>query len=296
MSLTLHLEANARLVALLEPLALGDCFLPTAIKGVNLISAHGNVARSPQIYEPSLVVIAQGSKLAYLGERTLEYGAGHYLVQALPVPFEYETFATPKQPLLGVSIQIERGVLAELVQALGPSAEPLPGPQTTSSMAAAELDPRMREAVERLLVCLHDPLQRAVMAQARIREVVFCALLGPQGGALRALVEQQGQFARLADALTWLHQHYTEPLQVEALARRANMSLSTFHEHFKRSTLASPLQYVKRLRLLKAQALLSSEPLNVSQVANRVGYQSCSQFSREYKRYFERSPVQERLT
>jgi transcriptional regulator GlxA family with amidase domain len=153
----------------------------------------------------------------------------------------------------------------------------------------------MREAVERLLHCLHDPQERAVMAQARLREVLFCALRGPQGGVLRALVEQQGQFAGIAEALTWLHNHYTEPLQVDTLARLANMSLSTFHAHFKRSTHSSPLQYLKRLRLLKAKALLVTEPLNVSQVAYRVGYQSTSQFSREYKRYFDHSPIEERL-
>jgi len=94
--------------------------------------------------------------------------------------------------------------------------------------------------------------------------------------------------------LSWLHAHYEEPLQVDDLARRANMSASTFHEHFKRNTLASPVQYIKRLRLLKARALLVADGMNVSQVALRVGYQSSSQFSREYKRLFNHSPGQER--
>ena len=131
------------------------------------------------------------------------------------------------------------------------------------------------------------------MGKARLREVLFAALRGPQAGVLRALVEQQGQFARVAASLSHLHEHFAEPLNVDTLARCANMSTSTFHEHFKRSTLLSPVQYLKRLRLLRAQQLLLSEGLGVAQVAERVGYQSASQFSREYKRYFERSPGHE---
>lgn len=291
MSLTKHLDANARLVQLIEPLATADDFLTTAIDGLLVVSCRSNIARTAQIYEPSLMVIAQGSKLAYLGERTLEYGAGHYLIQALPVPFECETFATPELPLLGVSIPIDRALLGELVLAMEPGKSEA---QTLQSMTAVALDDTMRGAVERLLQCLHDPQERLVMGQARLREVLFAALRGPNGHVLRALVEQQGQFARIAGALSWLHAHYDEPLQVDDLARRANMSASTFHEHFKRNTLASPVQYLKRLRLLKARALLVADALNVNQVALRVGYQSSSQFSREYKRLFNRSPGQER--
>ena len=291
MSLTKHLDANARLVDLIRPLAVADDWIPTSIDGLRVVSCRSHIARTAQIYEPSLMVIAQGSKLAYLGERTLEYGAGHYLIQALPVPFECETFASEQLPLLGVSIPIDRTLLGELVLAMEPGPSQA---QTTESMTAVPLDDSMRGAVERLLQCLHDPQDRLAMGQARLREVLYTALRGPNGHVLRALVEQQGQFARIAGALSWLHAHYEEPLQVDDLARRANMSASTFHEHFKRNTLASPVQYIKRLRLLKARALLVADAMNVSQVALKVGYQSSSQFSREYKRLFNHSPGQER--
>ncbi|MFL6610078.1 MAG: AraC family transcriptional regulator N-terminal domain-containing protein [Pseudomonas sp.] len=295
MLLTRHLDANATLVSLIEPLATRDGFVPTRLPGVQALRASQDVARGPQLYEPSLVIIAQGSKLAYLGPRTLEYGAGHYLIQALPVPFECETYAMPNAPLLGVSVAIDRAMLGELVLAMGL----MPGrnlpPQTPESMTSAVLDDAMRGAVERLLRCLHDPLECQVMGQVRLRELLFVALRGPQADVLRALVEQQGQFARIAVALNHLHAHFTEPLNVETLASCANMSASTFHEHFKRSTLLSPVQYLKRLRLLKAQRLLLIEGMGVAQVAHQVGYQSPSQFSREYKRYFERNPGEERV-
>ncbi|MDB6049200.1 MAG: AraC family transcriptional regulator [Pseudomonas sp.] len=293
MLLTRHLEANATLVSLLQPLAHRTGLLPTLLPEVNVWSAEVNVARCPQIYEPSLVIIAQGSKIAYLGKRTLEYGAGHYLIQALPVPFEYETYASPEEPLLGVSIDIDRIVLGELVLAMGLVPGPSAQVQTPESMTSVVLDTEMRESVERLLRCLHDPQECRIMGRARLREVLYAALRGPQAGVLRALVEQHGQFARVAASLSHLHTHYAEPLSVDTLARCANMSASTFHEHFKRSTLLSPVQYLKRLRLLKAQQILVAEGAGVAQVAMRVGYQSTSQFSREYKRYFERNPGEE---
>lgn len=295
--LTCHLDANAALVSLIRPLATYSGFIPTALPDVQLVSAYANVSRCPQIYEPSLIVIAQGSKVAYLEGRTLEYGAGHYLVQALPVPFEYETFATPELPLLGVYIRFDQAMLSELVLEMGEegclrSAQA----QTPQSMVSAVLDAAMREAVERLLRCLRDPLEARVMGKARLREVLFAALRGGQGGVLRALVQQQGQLARVAVSLNHLHQHFADNLDVATLAGYANMSPSTFHEHFKRTTHLSPLQYLKRLRLLKAQQLLIVEGASVAQVAHRVGYQSASQFSREYKRYFERSPGQETVS
>ncbi|HKS11816.1 MAG TPA: AraC family transcriptional regulator [Pseudomonas sp.] len=293
MHLTRHLDANAALCALIEPLATRPGFVDTALPGVQVLSWSHYVASSPQIYEPSLMILAQGSKLARLGPRTLEYGAGHYLVQALSVPFMCETFATPEEPLLGVAVDIDRSVLGELVQRMGLPPDPAVQAQTPQSMTSAALDSAMRDSVERLLHCLQDPLDAKVLGPARVREVLYTALRGPQAGVLRALVEQQGHFARIGAALAYLREHYAEPLGVDGLASRANMSVSTFHEHFKRCTDMAPMQYLKRLRLLKAQQMLIGEGLGVAQVAHRVGYQSTSQFSREYKRQFERSPGEE---
>lgn len=293
MQLTRHLQANATLVSLIQSLAVTPGWVSTRMPEVKLISAFSHMGSSPQIYEPSLMIVAQGSKVAFLGPRTFEYGAGHYLIQALSVPFKCETFATPEMPLYGVSVAMDRTLLGELVQAMGPVDGHESRQQTPESMTSVQFDAGMRESVERLLRCLHDPLECQVMGQARLRDVLYSALRGPQAGVLRALVEQQGQFARVAASVSYLHEHYAEPLNVETLARCANMSVSTFHEHFKRSTLLSPVQYLKRLRLLKAQQMLVTDGLGVAQVALKVGYQSASQFGREYKRYFERSPGQE---
>lgn len=176
MLLTRHLDANAALVSLIEPLATRDGFIPTRLPGVQVLRCSQDIARGPQLYEPSLVIIAQGSKLAYLGPRTLEYGAGHYLIQALPVPFECETYAMPDAPLLGISVAIDRALLGELVLAMGLMPGRSLAAQTPESMTSAVLDGAMRGCVERLLQCLHDPLECQVMGQARLRELLFVAL------------------------------------------------------------------------------------------------------------------------
>jgi len=293
MLLTKHVDANATLVSLIKPLAIRPGFIPTLLPEVQVVMARSYVASSPQIYEPSFMVVAQGSKVACLGPRTFEYGAGRYLIQALSVPFHCETFATPDAPLLAVSIAIDRVMLGDVVSAMGSTPEA--DRQTPESMSSVALDDDMRESVERLLRCVNDPLECQVMGRARLREVLYAALRGPQASVLRALVEQQGQFSRIAMSLNHLHEHYAEPISVDVLARCANMSASTFHQYFKRSTLLSPVQYLKRLRLLKAQQMLAAGGFGVAQVAHRVGYQSSSQFSREYKRYFARNPVEEGL-
>jgi AraC-like DNA-binding protein len=293
MHLTCHVDANATLCSLIRALATRPGFVPTALPQVQVLTWEHYVASSPQLYEPSLIILAQGSKLARLGPRTLEYGAGHYLVQALSVPFMCETFATAEAPLLGVAVNIDRALLGELVQSMNLPPDVPVQAQTPQSMTSAALDAPMRASVERLLQSLQDPMDARVLGPSRVREVLYTALRGPQAGVLRALVEQQGHFARIAAALSYLREHYAEPLGVDELAGRANMSVSTFHEHFKRCTDLAPMQYLKRLRLLKAQQMLIGEGLGVAQVAHRVGYQSTSQFSREYKRQFQRSPGEE---
>ena len=124
--------------------------------------------------------------------------------------------------------------------------------------------------------------------------MLFEALRGPQGDSLWQLLQEAGKYSRIADALAYLHRHYAEPISVERLASAVNMSPSHFHHHFKCTTQLAPMQYLKRLRLLKARALLGQRAHNVSRAAAAVGYQSPSQFSRDYKRYFGASPTTER--
>lgn len=288
---------SSRLMTLIEPLINRDGFTQSEVPAVSLLACHHQVPRTPLMYEPSLVIVFQGRKIGYLGDREIHYDPGQYLVQTLPMPFECETFASPDAPLLGLSVRIEPAVLSELVlettgheagiDATSPSHEPLP-------MDSVAMTASMQEAVVRLLRALNDPLDARVMGEARVREVIFEALKGEQGPALRALVNHQGHYSQIIQALTQMHADVTQNASVEVLARDANMSVSSFHQHFKQVTRATPLQYLKRLRLIKARQLLSHDDLNVNQTADAVGYRSVAQFSRDYKRTFGASPLQDR--
>ncbi|GHB32292.1 AraC family transcriptional regulator [Salinicola rhizosphaerae] len=278
-----------RLASTLEPLVQQEGFSETAIDGVRLIASRCSHPRTPLIYEPGLFFIAQGDKIGYLEGRTIHYGPGNYLVQAMPLPFECETLARPDAPLLGISIAVDPLTLSELVHQMPTSLSD----DDAAPMAAVALDRTMAEAVQRLADCLHDEAASRALGAGRVREVLFAALNGPQGQSLRQLVQRQGHYARIAESLDYLHRHFAAPLTVEALAARANMSASHFHHHFKRVTQVSPVQYLKRLRLLRARVLLSQQRVNVARAASEVGYRSTSQFSREYKRYFGVSPSQD---
>lgn len=182
MQLTRHVDANATLCTLIRSLATRPGFVPTALPQVQVLTWDHYVASSPQIYEPSLIILAQGSKLARLGPRTLEYGAGHYLVQALSVPFMCETFATAQAPLLGVAVDIDRTLLGELVQSMHLAPDAAVQVQTPQSMSSAALDAPMRDSVERLLQCLQDPMDARILGPARVRGCSTPRCAGPRPG------------------------------------------------------------------------------------------------------------------
>ncbi|WP_424822010.1 AraC family transcriptional regulator [Salinisphaera sp.] len=270
-----------------------DGFNDTVLDALSLVASHCHREREPIVYEPGLIFVVQGEKTGFIDDRVIRYGAGHYLVQAIPLPFECETDGSADAPLLGAALRIAPELLAELAGAVNPG-EAAPRDATAEDalpMAAVPLDGAIGEALERLLDCLEDPAAARALGQARIREVIFEALRGPQGHLLRQLLQSQGAYARIGGAIDLLRAEYASPLSVSALAGRAHMSVSSFHAHFKQLTRISPLQYQKRIRLLKARDLLLQNAANVSGAASAVGYQSASQFSREYKRYFGVAPT-----
>lgn len=289
MASTAH--AGTALAAIIDPLIKSDGMKASFLPGVSLLSLSRHQVRTPLLYEPSLIIIAQGRKLGYLGDREIHYDPGHYLVQTLPMPFECETYGSLKSPLLGVSVRLDPALLSEMVTAMGDAVDDAQAPLPMASVA---MTAGMQDAVLRLARCLHTEVEYNTMGAARIRDVIFEALKGEQGAALKALVTGHGHYSRIVRVLSNLHANFAQDFSVEQLAKQANMSPSTFHQHFKQITRTSPTQYVKRLRLIKAQQLLLQDNHNVNQAATAVGYRSVPQFSRDYKRYFAEPPLQHR--
>ncbi len=283
---------NERMVELLTGLTTGEGMRPSILEGVDLMRTDRHTPLTPVLYEPSIVVVAQGRKIGYVGGRVYRYDPHNYLVLTVPLPFECETEATPGCPMLGVSIRADLSVLTELMMSMGGGPLPADSP-VPQGICATPLDRPLGGAVVRLLEHLTRPEAAQVLGPQTVREITYHVLCGEQGPALRAALTMHGQFSRISRALRRIHAEYAQPLEMKALADEADMSLSVFHRRFKGITSTPPLQYLKAVRLHKARMLMVQEGVRAGEAADRVGYESASQFSREFKRLFGRSPSEE---
>jgi len=238
------------------------------------------------VYPSSLVLVGAGRKQVSLGNKTLPYDAGHYLVVTSPMPILCRTIASVDEPVLSMVVEIELALLRQLVLEL--NAPPAPRlARSTHTVFSAPLPRDLEDAAARLLACLTDERRTTALARQTIREMLFLVLDGPQGDSLRALAE--GPASHLAHVLREMNARFAERMVIGDLAQMAHMSVPTFHQHFKAMTGSSPLQYVKAVRLIRARQMLFGGGM-VKTVAQDVGYESESQFSREYRRFFGSPP------
>lgn len=248
---------------------------------------RGEVARRPThgLYEPSLVLVLQGAKQVTVGDRILRYDASNYFVTSVAVPVaSWVIEGTPAQPYLAFTLQLDRVALCSLILDMPPADE---GPAAGFTVGA--VTPGLLDALSRLLSLLETPVDVPVLAPLHEREVLYRLLAGPYGGSLRQIARADSQLSRISLAIAWIRRHFHETLRVEQLALHAGMSPPTFHRHFKAVTAMSPLQYQKMLRLQEARRLLGASP-DVASAGHQVGYESASQFSREYARMFGAPP------
>lgn len=271
---------------LLATLATIEGFGPTCLPDVRIMRSTETHPSTPVSYDPSIVIIAQGRKRGRLGTRKFTYDARNYLVLTVPLPFECETIGTRDEPMLGISVRVNPATVAELIleQDAAPVLRDWP-----RSIAVTPLTPEMSDAALRLAKCLRSPVEARVLGPQIVREMTYRALCEGQGGALRALASPQSNFGQIARSLRRIHLDFAQTLEVASLAREAGMSVSAFHANFKSVTSNSPQRYLQTIRLHKAQVLIVGG-IAVAEAARRVGYESPSQFSREFKRLFSTTP------
>lgn len=277
------------MVSLLTELAQGEGFSPSFLPGVKFMRSTRHVPATPMTYEPCIVIVARGRKAGRLGEKTFVYDGNNYLVMAMPLPFECETFGSPRDPLLGLSVGVTPALVAELLVQMesGPSdagAQP-------QAIEAAPLDAALCDTATRLLEALRTADEARILGPQLVRELTYRVLRGPLGANLRALAAPHSHFGQISRVLNRLHADFSRPYEIATLAREAGMSVSTFHTHFKAVTASSPLQYLKAIRLHKARLLMVHDGLSAAGAALQVGYESASQFSREFKRHFGGAPA-----
>ncbi len=284
-------DNRKRLACLLNEVAVHDGIHQMLVEGVWVARHSKPMPRTPVVYEPMIVVVGQGRKHGYLGDEVYVYDPFNYLILSVPLPVECEWEASPEEPLLLVAIGVEPTMLGEIILEMDeplPALSPMPRGISTSPMSE-----ELSGAVIRLLECLKCPLDSRMLGRQTVREIVYRVLRGEHGGSLRALASRDEHFTRIARVLKHIHTECAKPFTVESMAKRAGMSVAAFHHNFKLVTGSSPLQYLKRIRLDRARRLMAHDGYNASTAARAVGYESPSQFSREFKRLFSVTPVEE---
>ncbi|MGI4959706.1 MAG: AraC family transcriptional regulator N-terminal domain-containing protein [Janthinobacterium lividum] len=242
------------------------------------------------VYDPMVNLILRGSKTMTIGGTTLHYDPASYFVMSIDLPAVGTIHpAASGEPYLAVSLTIEPHVVATMLADAGPQPAVL-GP---GGFSVASVTPDLLDAWVRMLRLIDCPGDIAVLAPAYEREILYRVMQGPHGAMLRDIAMPDTTLSRIRLAIQWIRTNSTRPLRVEMLAEIAAMSPSAFHRRFKAATAMSPLQFQKRIRLLQARMLLVTGGQSASAVAFEVGYESASQFSREYSRFFKMPPVKD---
>lgn len=244
------------------------------------------------MYEPCVCVVAQGAKRVILGEDAFVYDAQHFLITSVDLPAMVQIYkATAEKPCLGIVLKLDLREVSQLMvdSKLPPPREQRPG----RGMATGEVTLPLFTAFQRLLDLIDEPKDIPVLAPIIQREILYRLLVSDQGARLRQIASAGSQGNQIAQAINWLKGNYSKPLRIDDLAAQVYMSPSTFHHHFRELTAKSPLQYQKWLRLNEARRLMLAEQFDAATAAMQVGYESPSQFSREYSRQFGQAPLRD---
>ena len=247
---------------------------------------------APSLPQPALCVLAQGRKEVRLADEDFAYDPLNYLVVSVSMPISGRVVEiSPERPVLALRLDIDPVEITTLISEAGPIGVPSrPGGR---GLYVEPIDQLMLDALLRLTRLLDTPKDIAMLAPLIRREILYRLLRSPQGYRLHEIATENSQTHRVSRAVAWLNGHFAQPLRIDNLAREANLSVSTLHHRFKAMTAMSPLQYQKQLRLNEARRLMLSEGLDASAAGYRVGYESPSQFSREYRRQFGAPPVRD---
>lgn len=257
---------------------------PMTLPGLQIIASTVVTEAQQLVYEPMLCLILEGAKTTTLGAESHPYRAGQYLVVSADLPVSGKVIAAP---YLAVGVPLDPAVIAEL---LIETEGALPETPPVRALAVSEMDDDLIDVVIRLVRLLDRPQEAPVLAPLIRRELMWRLLTGERAEMMRQIGASGGRLDQVRRAIRWLRRHYAEPMRIEQLAGVAGMSETSLHRHFKAVTAMSPLQYQKQVRLQEARTLLLSRGRDVAGIGFAVGYDSPSQFSREYARLFGRPP------
>ena len=270
----------------------GDGFHQTAIDQLEFQRESSVFTVLRGVCDPIFAILVQGKKEALLGEEIYRYGAAQYLVVSVDLPLSaFITEAIPDQPYLGFKLTLDPLQLCDLItQTNAMKRQP---ENAVRGLFVSTIDTLLLDCALRLAKLLDTPEDIPILAPLIVREIYYRLLTSEQGEAVRQIATSGSNMQRIAEVIKRLKADFTQPLRIEDLAEQAKMSASSFHHHFKAVTSMSPLQYQKQLKLLEARRLMLAENSDASHAAYHVGYESASQFSREYSRMFGAPPIRD---
>jgi len=264
----------------------------TAIPGLSLFQRIAPTPPASFMFEPRVCVIAQGAKRVLLGAETYVYDAQHFLITSVDLPTVAEIIdASREKPYLGLVLRLDQREMSQLL--VDSNLPPSRQQQSSRGMATGKVTLPLITTFQRLIDLLDEPKDIPILAPIIKREIFYRLLVSDQGARLRQMASRGSQSHQIARSIDWLKGNFTRPLRIDDLATQVNMSTSTFHHHFRALTAMSPLQYQKWLRLNEARRLMLTERRDAATAAFQVGYESPSQFSREYSRLFGNSPLRD---
>ncbi|WP_433557845.1 AraC family transcriptional regulator [Pseudonocardia xinjiangensis] len=280
------MDALGRLRSLISRHA-GEGVTPTALPGVGVMASATTTEPVGSMAEPTVAVVVQGAKKTVLGDRVFSYGAGQYLVVSVDLPVTGAiTRACAAEPFLALILRLDPGAIAALLRETAAAVRPGP----VRGIAVSDAGPALLDAAARLLGLLEQPQDVTALAPGYEREILWRLVSGEQGAMVRQIGLADSHLSHLGRAICWLRGHYEQTIRIEDLAEMSAMSVSSFHRHFRAVTEMTPIQFQKQVRLQEARARLIAQPGTVAGVGFAVGYDSPSQFSREYRRMFGVSP------
>ncbi|MCB1191144.1 MAG: AraC family transcriptional regulator [Leptospiraceae bacterium] len=280
-----------KMIELLDNLVPEEGVIFDIIEKVDIFRITKATPREPKTYEPSIIFLAQGNKRLFIGDEVITYDPLNYLVLSVPLPLECETNTTKEKPLLGLTVKVDAGTIGEIMLKIDDN--PQNSEFIPKGIYSANIDSQLINAITRLLESLSSSADRNFLGPMIVREIIYRVLCGEKGDALRALAYKNQHFFQIAKILDKIHKSYNNKFDLNSLALEAGMSISAFHSGFKAVTNTSPLQYIKNIKLQKAKMLMVEEGVKAYNAAYHVGYESISQFNREYKRLFGITPAKD---
>lgn len=267
----------------------GDGLHDTKLNDIKIYTTSKYDPLSPFIYDVCLILVLQGKKIGHLSENTLVYDSKNYLVVPTTLPLECETYASQDEPFIGLVISIDKNIMFDIIDCVS-AKEEIESKKNSLGVFSDRVTSTIEDITLRLLKMLESKEESKVLGKSLLRELFYHIAVGENSHFLHKIFLNTNNEAKIVKALKKIHDDFNKPLDIPSLARAEDMSVSSFHTHFKNITSHTPLQYIKKIKLTKAKELLSKKNYQVVDVADELGYDSSSKFSRDFKNYFGYPP------